>query len=184
MNLTLIIGGARSGKSRYAQQLAVASGEPALFVATAEPGDDEMRRRIQAHKRSRPANWQTLEITGNLGPEISRAIGTIPIAIIDCITLLVNNIFNQKAFPNADARALEKQVTEEINGLIECFNKSPAHFIVVTNEVGLGIVPDNEMGRLYRDLLGTANQMLAACADKVFLMVAGVPVPVKPGETA
>ena len=182
MTVTLITGGARSGKSGYAQQLALGAACPVLFVATAEPGDEEMRRRIEAHRRSRPAGWKTLETTGNVGGQIGRHAGEARCVIIDCITLLVNNIMMGQVEGDGgtiDSQAIEKAVIAEIEGLLDCFRNVPADYLVVTNEVGLGLVPDNKMGRVYRDALGKANQELARHADQVYFMVAGIPVPVK-----
>jgi len=176
---TLIIGGARSGKSRFAQELAINSGKSVLFVATATAGDEEMRQRIEEHRRKRPATWSTLETTTHIGNQIQHNIGNTQVVIVDCITLLVNNIFSQFAEP-IDASLVEKEVNSEISELVECMSHVDASFIVVTNEVGTGLVPANEMGRFYRDLLGKANQLLAQQSDEVYLMVAGLSVKIKP----
>ena len=178
----LLIGGARSGKSRFAQELAQKSGGSVLFVATAEAGDEEMRRRIEKHRRERPSDWSTLETIARIGSQIERKIGGNGMVIIDCITLLVNNIFNKfshQVDENIDASLLEHEVADEINQLVECIDRTDASFIIVTNEVGLGLVPADEASRLYRDLLGRVNRMLAERADEVYLMVAGIAVPVK-----
>jgi len=175
---TLITGGARSGKSRRAQELALKTGDSVLFVATAEAGDEEMKRRIKAHRKVRPANWTTLEVTTQIGRNITRNIGQAGIVIIDCITMLVNNVF-QHHEETTDATLIEKAVVAEIKELIKCMEHSNARFIIVTNEVGLGIVPADRVSRLYRDLLGKANQMLAEHADEVYLMVAGIPITIK-----
>ena len=179
----LITGGARSGKSRFAQELASRSNEAVLFVATAVAGDEEMRQRIEEHRRSRPATWPTLEVTTNIGSQIKQKIGGIRLVIVDCITLLVNNIFNQyshQADEQIDASLIEREVTAEIDKLLECISYTDASFIIVTNEVGSGLVPANKVSRLYRDLLGKANQMLAERADEVYLMVSGLPLQIKP----
>jgi adenosylcobinamide kinase/adenosylcobinamide-phosphate guanylyltransferase len=181
----LIIGGVRSGKSRFAQEFALKLGEPVLFVATAEAEDEEMQRRIEEHQRARPAAWSTLEITTHIGRQIIQKIGGAKVVIVDCITLLVNNIFNQHSHQideQIDALLIEKEVTTEISELIECINQVDASFIIVTNEVGTGLVPVSKVGRLYRDLLGKANQILAEHADEIYLMVAGLPVPIKPAK--
>ncbi len=156
MKTTLIIGGARSGKSRLALEMARAAGGEVLFVATAEAGDDEMARRIERHRRSRPPHWRTLEVTTGIGKQIGEALGQARTVVVDCITLLVNNIFEQ--YKAAGEAALEKAVESEIKDLIACIDKSKANFIIVTNEVGLGIIPADPVSRLYRDLLGRANQ--------------------------
>lgn len=168
----------RSGKSSFAQELALKLNQPVLFVATAEAGDEEMRQRIEKHKQRRPAAWKTLEVTIDIGSHISRKMRGSQVVIVDCITLLVNNIFGQ--YNNqTDASLIGEKVAAEINELIECIQQSDATFIIVTNEIGLGLVPTGEMSRLYRDLLGEANQRLAQTADEVYLMVAGLPIQVK-----
>ena len=175
----LVIGGARSGKCRFAQELALKSGEPVLFVATAEAGDEEMRHRIEEHQRERPGAWSTLEATTRIGSQIMHKIGGARVVIVDCITLLVNNIFSRHSDQTGeqiDAPLIEEKVTSEISELVECINRIDASFIIVTNEVGMGVVPANKMGRLYRDLLGKANQLLAQQADEIYLMVAGLPM--------
>jgi adenosylcobinamide kinase/adenosylcobinamide-phosphate guanylyltransferase len=154
-----------------------------LFVATAEAGDEEMRQRIEQHKRTRSAAWSTLEVTTGVGSQILEKIGDAQVVIVDCITLLVNNIFSQysdQTGEQLDAPLIEQRVMAEMNELIECIARVDASFLIVTNEVGLGLVPANRMGRLYRDLLAKANQMLAQAADEVYLMVAGLPLPIKP----
>lgn len=178
MKSTLITGGARSGKSRLAQELARKAGGPVLFVATAEAGDEEMKRRIEAHRKNRPTDWTTIEVTIHIGRNITRNISQAKAVIIDCVTLLINNIFQQHQGATDDL-ILEKAVEAEIKELIKCVERSKARFIIVTNEVGLGIVPSDGVSRLYRDLLGKANQMLAEYADEVILMVAGIPITVK-----
>ncbi len=172
----------RSGKSSFAQELALKLNQPVLFVATAEAGDEEMRRRIEQHKQRRPAAWDTLEVTTDIGSHISQKMGGSQVVIVDCITLLVNNIFGQYK-DQTDASLIEEKVAEETDKLIKCIQQSDATFIIVTNEIGLGLVPTGEMSRLYRDLLGEANQRLAQVADEVYLIVAGLPVQIKPPPT-
>jgi adenosylcobinamide kinase/adenosylcobinamide-phosphate guanylyltransferase len=179
---TLIIGGARSGKSRHALELARKKAEKVLFVATAEAGDEEMRQRIEEHKKARPAAWRTLEVQIDVGKRIQQELGDAAVVIVDCIALLVNNVFSRHYSANCHTegpKAIEKAVEDEINGLIACFRQVEANFIVVSNEVGTGIVPADAMSRLYRDLLGKANQMLAQHADEVLMMVAGIPLQLK-----
>ena len=179
----LITGGARSGKSSFAQELAASSNESVLFVATAVAGDEEMRQRIEQHRRSRPATWSTLEATTDIGRRIESKVGGMRVVVVDCITLLLNNIFTQyhhRIDEQIDADIVEEKVTAEIDKLVASIERTDASFIIVTNEVGLGVVPANNLSRLYRDLLGKANQTLAACADEVYLMVAGLPLQMKP----
>ena len=179
----MIIGGVGSGKSHFAQELALKLGGPVLFVATAEAGDEEMRQRIEQHKRKRSADWSTLEVTTKVGSQIREKIGGAQVVIVDCITLLVNNIFSQYSDQSGEqlnVPLIEQGVMAEIDGLVECINRLDASFIIVTNEVGLGVVPATRMGRLYRDLLAKTNRMLAQAADEVYLMVAGLPQLIKP----
>ncbi|MDD4860163.1 MAG: bifunctional adenosylcobinamide kinase/adenosylcobinamide-phosphate guanylyltransferase [Dehalococcoidales bacterium] len=180
--IILVTGGARSGKSTYAQEIAKKSPAPVLFVATAEPGDEEMRRRIEKHKQDRPIDWQTMEAPRNIGARIQQHAAPVRTVVVDCLTLLVSNIIQQYSDASGeqvDEPAAEKAVNEEIDGLFAAAKMVPATFILVTNEVGLGLVPPNKLGRVYRDLLGKANQKIAQHADEVYLMVSGIPVKVK-----
>ena len=178
MKSILITGGARSGKSKLAAELGAKRGGQVLFVATAEAGDDEMKQRIEAHRKVRPRDWKTLEATTHIGSRIMDNIGGAKTVIIDCITLLISNIFGEHSGKTGNT-TLEKAVEAEINELLECIKKTKADIIIVTNEVGLGIIPGDSISRLYRDLLGQANQMLADGVDEVYMMIAGIPVTVK-----
>ena len=156
-----------------------------LFVATAEAGDEEMKQRIEEHQRERPADWSTLEVTTHIGSHIGQKIGGARVVVVDCITLLVNNIFSQysdQSSEQIDVPLIEEKLVAEINELVECINQVDASFIIVTNEVGLGLVPANRVGRLFRDLLGRANQILAQHADEIYLMVTGLPVQINPAK--
>jgi adenosylcobinamide kinase/adenosylcobinamide-phosphate guanylyltransferase len=178
----LLIGGAGSGKSHFAQELALKLGGPVLFVATAVAGDEEMLQRINKHQKKRPPAWSTLEVTTGVGKKIREKIGGARVVIVDCITLLANNILSQysdRAGEPTSVPLIEKRLNAEVEELIECLKQLDASFIIVTNEVGLGLVPPNRLGRLYRDLLAKANQRLAEAADEVYLMVAGLAVPIK-----
>jgi adenosylcobinamide kinase / adenosylcobinamide-phosphate guanylyltransferase len=184
--IILLLGGARSGKSRFAQEYAHRYGENVLFVATATAGDEDMQRRIEKHKKDRPTDWRTLEVVTSIGSQIEANAGDVCLVVVDCITMLINNIFSrydEKQFGSIDDSALEKEVVAEIERLQVCMKKLNASFLIVSNEVGLGLVPDNRMGRLYRDFLGRANQMLAQQSDEVYMLVAGIPLRVKPGNT-
>ncbi|MGA2368173.1 MAG: bifunctional adenosylcobinamide kinase/adenosylcobinamide-phosphate guanylyltransferase [Dehalococcoidia bacterium] len=171
----LVLGGARSGKSTYAQQLASSMGEKVLFCATAEPLDDEMFHRIEEHKKSRPGGWETLEVSRGIARALNNLTSGYDAVIVDCITLLLSNCLQDEA----EFAQAEKSVFEEIRDLIEFMGHKESNYILVSNEVGGGLVPDNARGRLYRDLLGKANQLLAKAADEVYLMVAGIPLKLK-----
>jgi len=175
MKSILITGGARSGKSRFAQKLAIEAGGRVLFVATAEAKDEDMRLRIEAHRESRPVGWKILEEPLGISGIVGQHLGEAEIVVIDCITMLVANILLQG---RGEAPA-EELVLKEIEALTGQMDELKATFILVSNEVGLGLVPDNELGRRYRDCLGRANQILAQHADEVYLMVAGIPIRLK-----
>lgn len=171
----LVLGGARGGKSQFAQDLARGFSEKVLFVATAQAYDDEMYARIEDHKISRPGTWRTLESPKAIGEEIKDNLGHAEVVVIDCITMLIANLLGE----GWDVEGREKDVVEEINSLIKCVNELQATFIIISNEVGLGIVPENKLARYYRDFLGKANQLLARRADEVYLVIAGLPVEIK-----
>ena len=178
--LTLILGGARSGKSTFAQRLADNYAGNVAFIATAQAGDTEMAMRIAAHQRERPAHWITLEIPHGIAATWRSQALEVELAILDCLTLLVSNLVLQAA-PEPDApdeKHADVLVTEEIEALVALMRETSCDWIVVSNEVGLGLVPPYPLGRLYRDWLGWANQRLAAIADEVYLLVAGIPVPI------
>jgi adenosylcobinamide kinase/adenosylcobinamide-phosphate guanylyltransferase len=176
-HLTLILGGARSGKSTYAQKLIEQDGGRALFVATATAGDDEMKARIEAHQRSRPAHWGTLEVPIGLGDALVHE-PAVDWVLIDCITLLTSNILLTLAEP-IDEKEYCEMMDAEIIGILEAYRQHPGEWVIVSNEVGLGLVPPYPLGRLYRDALGRANQQLAQAADTVLFLVAGIPMRVK-----
>lgn len=174
--LILILGGARSGKSEYAQKLAGQRGHRVLYVATATAGDEEMEARIAAHRASRPSHWRTLEVPAGVGKALEEAISDAEVVVLDCLTLLVANLMMDK---EASQESLEEQVFAELESLAEVYAAHEATFIVVSNEVGMGIVPAYAMGRVYRDVLGRANQWVATRADKVILLIAGLPIELK-----
>jgi adenosylcobinamide kinase/adenosylcobinamide-phosphate guanylyltransferase len=175
--LTLILGGARSGKSSTAQRLAEESGETVLFVATATPGDEEMRERIAAHQAARSSSWRTLEAPLRVGQAVA-ASPPAGIVLVDCLTLLASNVLFSLPEPVAERDYLSA-VDAEVEALVQAYRSGPAGWIVVSNEVGLGLVPDNYLGRIYRDALGRANQRFAQAADTVLFLVAGIPMRVK-----
>ena len=155
MTLVLLLGGARSGKSKLALDLARRAGAPVVFIATGTAGDEEMAARIEAHKNERPGDWTTIEEP----VELERALRSVPAgttAIVDCLTLWVSNVLDVDGDSAARLAAARDGLT-----------------IAVSNEVGLGIVPDNALARRYRDALGRVNATWADAADEVYLVVAG-----------
>lgn len=174
--LILLLGGARSGKSTYAENWAQAHGERVLFVATAQAFDDEMRDRIARHQASRPANWDTLEAPLNTGAAITAACAAVAYdtVVVDCITLLATNALLNLP-EDADQSAVDAAIIAEIDALIATYQATTATWLIVSNEVGMGVVPPTRLGRFFRDGLGRANQRLAMAADEVLLLVAGLP---------
>lgn len=181
--LTLILGGARSGKSNYAEALAPRLGRRVLYVATAEALDEEMRARVAAHRARRPAGWMTLEVPLAVGAalESSPEVAGTDVILLDCLSLLVSNVLLSRGpeAPEPDVETAMGWVRAEVDGLLAARERLGAHLVVVSNEVGLGVVPAYPLGRTYRDCLGWANQALARVARQVILMVAGLPVDLK-----
>jgi adenosylcobinamide kinase/adenosylcobinamide-phosphate guanylyltransferase len=177
---TLILGGARSGKSSYAEQLAAQRGRRVVYVATAQAWDEEMALRISNHKAQRASHWITLEAPQQAGMTIAAAsaAGDWEVVLVDCLTLLASNVILALPEP-VETPAAEAALRAEVDALLAAYAASNASWIVVSNEVGLGIVPAYPLGRVYRDALGRANQQLAAVADEVLFMVAGLPMRVK-----
>lgn len=163
--ITFILGGARSGKSSQALKLAKEYKRIA-FIATCEAKDVEMTERIAAHKSSRPRHWKTYEEPLNIEPVIRKIGSQFDAIIIDCLTLLVSNLMHE-GYKQKD---IEKYITKACASL----KKIKANSIIVSNEVGLGIVPENKLGRDFRDIAGKANQIIAKNANKVFFMVSGI----------
>ncbi len=174
----LILGGVRSGKSKYAQKLAEEIGEPVVYIATATAGDEEMAERIARHRATRPIHWRTLEVTSCIGQALEQVISEAKVAILDCLTLLVSNLMMEKG-ESATVDRLTAQAVEELESVLNLCKAHKTVLIVVSNEVGMGVVPPYPSGRIYRDALGEVNQWLAARADRVILMVAGIPLELK-----
>jgi adenosylcobinamide kinase / adenosylcobinamide-phosphate guanylyltransferase len=165
--LTLVLGGARSGKSRYAESLITALPAPWIYLATAQAHDAEMAERIALHRARRDSGWPTTEAPDDLGLALARAPERAPV-LVDCLTLWLSN----RMLAEADLDA-------EIGRLEEALDRRAGTVVLVSNEVGSGIVPDNALARRFRDLQGRLNQRMAARAERVVLMVAGVPLNVK-----
>jgi adenosylcobinamide kinase/adenosylcobinamide-phosphate guanylyltransferase len=176
--ITLILGGARSGKSSYAQSIAEESGKTVTFLATAQALDDEMSARIQKHRAERSVNWETLEIPVGIASYAKQIRSDV--VILDCITLLVSNLLMQFVKDDlVDEKPFMLAVQKEMDELLLAIREHEQSWIIVSNEVGLGLVPPYQMGRVYRDGLGWANQRLAREADKIIFMVAGIPTVIK-----
>lgn len=174
VRLVLVTGGARSGKSAFAQEEArKLGGDGVSFIATAQALDAEMAERIRYHRSERPPGWETLEEPLNVPAALRRARHGV--VLLDCLALWVSNLLLREPDPVENSQALCPYVEE----LLDAWQQTGKRLLVVTNEVGLGIVPENPLARRYRDLLGWANARLAREADAVYLMVAGLPLKLK-----
>ncbi len=177
--LTFIIGGARSGKSAFAMKLAKKH-KHVCYIATADSGhasqidDGEMLERIQKHRKNRPADWETVEVPLELDKAVSNLNGTFDVVLVDCITLYVTNMLLKSR-----EEECEEHVIDAVNKLCIVCKKIPSHVIMVSNEVGYGIVPDNALSRRFRDIAGYANQIIAKEADNVYLVTAGIETKIK-----
>ena len=186
--LIFVLGGARSGKSAFAERLAALrqaqAGGRVLYVATAEALDADMERRIANHRRQRPPEWDTLEEPVKLPDVLPSALDGYDTCLLDCLTLWVSNLLLRMedaptpTLPRGE-RELDTEILSAAHRLMETYDQSSATWIVVSNEVGLGVVPPSRLGAAYRDALGRVNQAVAARADKVYFLVAGLALEMK-----
>lgn len=182
--LILITGGVRSGKSTYAETIASKAGSDILYIATALPFDSEMKERIAKHREHRPAHWQTIEAYRDLDTLILKNISGKAAILLDCVTVMLNNLLFEAGMDWETANHqliadIEKQSRKEFQKLILCAEKLEIPFILVTNELGLGVMPENRLSRIFLDIHGRVNQLLASAAQEVFLCVSGIPLQIK-----
>ena len=172
---TLVLGGCRSGKSRHALELAAEmAAKNKIFMATCVPHDDEMKQRVARHQAERSRSWQTLEVPVELPEAIKNKSTHADLILVDCLTLWVSNLLME-----SDDMARIEQVVQRLTLSLET---ARCPVILVSNETGTGIVPENRLARQFRDVVGLTNQRVAACVDRVIWMVAGIPVTIKGGE--
>jgi adenosylcobinamide kinase/adenosylcobinamide-phosphate guanylyltransferase len=172
-DMTLILGGARSGKSTYALEMAKKSGKVA-FVATCEAPDKEMKERIRLHREQRPKHWKTFEEPEDVGNLLKKIGDGFDCIVIDCLTLLVSNLVLKKY--------KKEDILKKIESMLSILRKKKAKVVIVSNEVGLGLVPANRLGRDFRDIAGKVNQRVAKEADRVIFIVSGIPMDIKGGK--
>lgn len=182
--LVLITGGARSGKSSFAEDMARAWGENILYIATSIPFDDEMKLRVKKHRERRPVQWETLEAYREMHTCLEGRLNKKDGVLLDCVTIMVSNLMldditDLDKIDGEKAEFIEKKITVEIEKLLNAIERSPIPFILVTNETGMGIVPEYPCGRLFRDIAGRINQMLAKASDEVYFCVSGIPIKIK-----
>jgi adenosylcobinamide kinase / adenosylcobinamide-phosphate guanylyltransferase len=176
--VTFIFGGARSGKSSYAVKLAQHTGSHVLFIATARVLDKEMEHRVAMHKAARPAGWSTLEAPENISTALRGMSHNYSSILLDCVTLMLGETFSCIPIDSSE-EAFTKAADDAMADLVAAIDNRPEPWFVVSNEVGMGIVPETRMGRIFRDAQGRANQRLAELANEVYLMAAGIPLKIK-----
>lgn len=176
--LIMVTGGARSGKSLFAEQYAAATCRQVAYIATAQAYDDEMRKRINLHKQRRPIEWLVFEAPDKAHSVITQAAKMADVVLFDCVTLYITNLMLSPTAPT-DIHDRQVYVMNSIRELLSAAINSGKIIIFVTNEVGMGIVPENSLAREFRDLAGSVNQYIAAKADSVFMVVSGIPVEIK-----
>ncbi|MEW5693531.1 MAG: bifunctional adenosylcobinamide kinase/adenosylcobinamide-phosphate guanylyltransferase [Candidatus Hydrogenedentota bacterium] len=169
--IILILGGARSGKSSYAVEIAKKLSKKVVFIATATSPDEEMKERIKLHRLKRPKYWKVIEQGKDIELVLPALKGKFEVVIIDCIGLFISNLLAENLN--------DKEIQERIQRFIDAILKSNLTTIIVSNEVGMGIVPDNLLARRFRDLTGIANQLIARESDEVIFMQAGIPLKLK-----
>ena len=161
----LVLGGARSGKSSFAERLAMESGLDRVYIATAEAGDQEMGDRIAHHRARRGEGWRTIEAPDRLEEALASAAGEGRAVLVDCLTLWLSNLIHRDADANARSATL-----------CTALRRAPGLIVIVSNEIGLGLVPETPLGRRFRDAHGRLNQVVAAAADRVVFVAAGLPL--------
>lgn len=179
--ITLVIGGTRSGKSSFAEKLAFSKGSKVGYLATALAGDSEMEKRIEIHRLRRPVDWITREETQDLVAAIEELKRKCDVILLDCLTIWISNLLtiNNDTETEISWEDRADHIVEQINGLVKYCLSTKVSLIIVGCEVGLGVVPDNRLARIFRDLNGLANQNIASIAHEVFLVTAGLPIEIK-----
>lgn len=182
----LVLGGARSGKSSFAEEMAYSLGElNVTYIATARADDEEMEERIKMHQEARPSEWETVEEPRAVADRIVDLAAKTEVVLLDCLTVLISNLLlrgedlgtEDYQFENGEQKA--EETLDEIEKLASEIKKAEANVIIVSNEVGQGLVPPYSLSRVYRDTVGKANQILAAAADEVYISYAGLPIEIK-----
>ncbi|SFG48264.1 adenosylcobinamide kinase /adenosylcobinamide-phosphate guanylyltransferase [Desulfotomaculum arcticum] len=176
--IVLVIGGARSGKSAVAESYASNLANKVVYIATAGVQDEEMARRVKLHRERRPENWSTVEEKQCLGAALTK-LQPGSVVLVDCLTIWITNWLLDQTVEELSAEAKETRIMQEAANFIQAAQDNKLKLIMVSNEVGYGLVPDNELGRLFRDISGRVNQYVAAVADKVFLVISGIPLEIK-----
>jgi adenosylcobinamide kinase/adenosylcobinamide-phosphate guanylyltransferase len=184
-NLILVTGGARSGKSCFAERLVAEIGQNIAYIATAIPFDEGMRDRIKKHRESRPSEWTTYEAYRDVYKSITDIARNHDTMLLDCITIMVTNLMFENGdidwekITREEIDEIEEMIRKQIELLIENIKKNNLNAVLVTNEIGMGLVPENRLARIFRDIAGRINQLIAREADFVYLTVSGIPIKIK-----
>lgn len=183
-NIILVTGGARSGKSNFAESLCRKQNNKTAYIATSVAFDDEMKHRVKKHQESRPKEWQTYEIYKDIYSIVKELNENYDTVIMDCVTLMVNNLmftYNIEIdqATSEELNKLEDYIKDQITKLLEAVKKTNLYFVIVSNEIGMGIVPENKLSRIYGDFVGRANQLISKYSDEVYFVVSGIPMKVK-----
>lgn len=183
--IVLVTGGARSGKSLYAEELCKRSKTSVAYIATAETRDTEMQDRVRKHREKRPSDWTTHECWRKISPFLPDIIRTDKTILLDCLTMLVSNLMFIQPYIDYETADMdevnrrEEEIGREIDSILSIVASSGSTLIIVSNELGMGIVPQNRLSRLYRDIVGRMNQKISARADEVYFLVSGIAMRIK-----
>lgn len=185
--IVLVTGGARSGKSSFAESLCKMQNNKTAYIATSIPFDEEMKDRVKKHRESRPREWKTYETYEKVYASIPEIAAENETVILDCVTLMVNNLMFKEnidydQITPEQANQIEKSIKEEFEKLIEAIKQTNLYFVIVTNEIGMSPVAANKLTRIYTDIIGRMNQLIARAADEVYFVVSGIPMQIKGRE--
>lgn len=183
-NIVLVTGGARSGKSNFAELLCREQNNSTAYIATSVAFDDEMKDRIKKHQDSRPKEWKTYEIYKDIYSIVEDLDKNHDTVILDCLTLMINNLMftygiDVDKATTEEVNEIEEYIKDQVEKLLKAVKNTDLYFLIVTNELGMGIVPENKLSRIYRDFVGRANQLIAKYSDEVYFVVSGIPMKVK-----
>lgn len=184
MGIIYITGGAKSGKSKFAEKLAMKK-KKRIYLATSIPFDIEMKNRVQRHKMQRGENWDTIEAYKNLDIILEKASSDKEVILLDCLTNMITNIMiidrdvDWENISDITLEDIEKEVLDEVKKIIKFSKKFPGDIIIVSNEVGMGLVPEYPLGRYFRDIAGAMNQIIAEESEEAYLVISGIPMKIK-----
>jgi adenosylcobinamide kinase/adenosylcobinamide-phosphate guanylyltransferase len=180
----MVTGGARSGKSSHAESLCRAQNNSTAYIATSIPFDDDMKDRVKKHRAMRPSSWTTYEVYQDIYKEIPKIAKSHQTVILDCVTLLVNNIMFKEDIDFETCEYLEidrveQSIKEQVDLLIKAVRKTDLYFVMVTNEIGMSVIGATRLTRVYTDIIGRINQQIAKASDEVYLVVSGIPIKIR-----